>query len=375
MAKKENNDEIFEKEIGDMGGQPQQPQQPESDSLKGRRLQHVPGQKKALSEDEEAEMQAFINRSRSAGGRTRLTDRGIETIGGGEEEAAVPSGPISVSQGWIPVDRKELDIRSQFYPEDWTFYIRPATVEAVKNWSAIDEERLDVVNDVFNDIIRTCVSIKGETSNIPWSRMNSWDRFWFITKIRELTFPQGEAKVEFTDTCPECDEEIVFTLEPKALFYEFPDEEIVTKHWNAVDRIWYIDPKDYDVEGPATKFYVPTLEKDTAVFNWALRQARAKKKVNEVFLRFAPWLLAKVPKDEQVLDKFIKDCETKFKSWDVDLFNFFDDVIRNITINPSEKLRRICPHCGEEVVSNVRFPNGVKALFRTEAKHKKFGSR
>ena len=57
------------------------------------------------------------------------------------------------------------------------------------------------------------------------------------------------------------------------------------------------------------------------------------------------------------------------------MFEFMDEVVRNVTINPSEKLRQVCPHCGEEVVSNVRFPNGVRALFKTEAKHTKFGSR
>jgi hypothetical protein len=86
-------------------------------------------------------------------------------------------------------------------------------------------------------------------------------------------------------------------------------------------------------------------------------------------------MLVKVPKDTQVLEKFIMEAQQVYKSWDVEMFEFMDDVVRNITINPSEKLRQVCPHCGEEVVSNVRFPNGVRALFKTEAKHAKFGSR
>ena len=64
-----------------------------------------------------------------------------------------------------------------------------------------------------------------------------------------------------------------------------------------------------------------------------------------------------------------------YKSWSIDMFTFMDDVVRNITINPSEKLKVVCPHCGKEVVSNVRFPNGIKAIFNVATKAKKFGSR
>jgi hypothetical protein len=269
----------------------------------------------------------------------------------------------------------EMGVRSQFYPEDWTFYIRPATVEAIKNWSAIDEERIDVLNSVFNDIIRSCVSIKSASGSIPWNRINSWDRFWFILKVRELSFKQGEAKVEFTDTCTECEQELVYKLNPKSLHYEFPDPDIVQKHWNSYERVWNINPNEYGLDRASVKLYIPTLEKDQAILDWGIAKSRANKKIDQTFLRFLPWLLAKVPKDAQVLDKFITECHQVYKSWDIDMFEFMDDVVRNVTINPSEKLRQVCPHCGEEVVSNVRFPNGVRALFKTEAKHTKFGSR
>ena len=355
MANKKNS---FEEQIGNLGGAEQKPE----DSMLGQKLHHLPGQNEDLSAEENAELEAFNRRSR----------RNHNDGDGGDYK--YPTIPIS--EGWIPIDRKELGIRSQFYPEDWVFSVRPATVEAIKNWSSIDEDRLDVVNNVFNDIIRTCVKITSASGNIPWSRLNSWDRFWFILKVREYTFSKGEAKVEFKDTCPECDQELTYTLTPQALAYEFPDNDIVDKHWNSVERAWYIDPKDYDLDRPVVKLYVPTLEKDKAILDWAIAMSRTQKKnLDEVFLRFLPWMLSKAPKDEEVLNKFIHECEVTYKSWDVEMFEFMDEVVRNITINPSEKLRQVCPHCGEEVLSNVRFPDGVKVLFKTESKHKRFGSR
>lgn len=363
MAKKEE-EKILERQIGDLGGATETVEAPEEKSLIGQRLRHVPGDKENLTSEEEKDMEAFLSRSER---RSNFHSEDAEDRG--------PSNFPRISEGWNQIDRSEMGIRSQFYPEDWAFFVRPATVEAIKNWSAIDETRLDVINSVFNDIVRTCVSIKSAEGNIPWSRINSWDRLWFILKVREFTFKNGESKVEFNDTCTECEQEIHYVLEPKSLFYEFPDPEVVEKHWNAMERAWYIDPKDYGLDRQSVKLYIPTLEKDQAILEWCIARQRANKKIDKVFLRFLPWMLAKVPKDPTVLDKFITEAQMIFRNWDVDMFDFMDEVVRNITINPSEKLRQVCPHCGEEVVSNVRFPNGVRALFKTEAKHTKFGSR
>lgn len=352
-------DEFLEEQIGNLGGIQEQ-----EETNIGKKLRHIPGKKDELSDSEESEMNAFLNRSRSKSKLTQEPEYNSESI-------ALPQ----ISKGWNEINRAELGIRSHFYPDDWSFFVRPATVEAIKNWSAIDEERIDVLNNVFNDIIRSCVCIKSATGNIPWNKINSWDRFWFILKVRELSFKQGEAKIEFTDNCSECEQEIVYNLSPKSLYYEFPDDEIVDKHWGANERVWYINPEDYGLNRTAVKLYIPTLEKDQAILDWGVAKARANKKLDQTFLKFLPWMLAKVPKDAEVLNRFIEDAYRIYKEWDIEMFEFMDDVIRNITINPSEKLRQVCPHCGEEVISNVRFPNGIKALFKTQTKHTKFGSR
>ena len=64
-----------------------------------------------------------------------------------------------------------------------------------------------------------------------------------------------------------------------------------------------------------------------------------------------------------------------YKKWDVEMFSFMRDVIKNVTINPSENLSARCPHCGQETVSGVQFPNGIQALFQKQSSRKKFGTR
>ena len=364
MAKKTEN-EILESQIGDLGADPSA----EAPKDLGH-IQHpeVFGGQRNLTPDEQASMDGFLSRARKA------SDRSREAV----ERVIIPPDPQEdtpiIEGGWIPVDRREMGERSRFYPEDWEFFIRPATVQAIKNWTAIDEERPDIVNRVFNEIIKSCVKIlDGGGQNMGWGSLNSWDRFWFIVKTREYTFAQGESKVEFQDECDQCGEEVTYTLNSKSLFYEFPDQELVDKYWDG--EKWSIDPVEYDIDIPPITLYTPKIGKDAAIIEWATARAQQRQKVDEVFVRFLPWMLNKVPKDPQALDRMINKCMKEYKSWDADTFEFMDDVVRNITINPSERLRTVCPHCGGEATSNVQFPDGIKVLFKREGRAKKFGSR
>ena len=123
------------------------------------------------------------------------------------------------------------------------------------------------------------------------------------------------------------------------------------------------------------RLYVPTIGKDNAILQWMYLQNEQGKQPNEVFLRFLPYMLERNIKDPNVMAKSIKDAKRIYDSWDVEMFEFMDEVRRNITINPSEKLTQTCPNCGEAVKSTVRFPNGIKYLFAVQSKHKKFGSK
>lgn len=359
MSKNSQDYDNLESQIGNIGDENQSnPAVDDQPKLGKLRYNHTG--KQELNEQEKDEMQEFLNKSRRKSVFKRTE----------EENPSVSEG---VSEGWIPVEREELGIRSQFYPEDWEFAIRPATVQAIKNWTSIDEERLDQVNNVFNDIIKTCVKITSSTGGVSWENINSWDRFWFVLKIREYTFVHGESKVQFTDQCSECDEDIDFELTARGLFYEFPDEELIEKYWNG--KTWEIDPQEYDVDEAPITLFTPTLGKDQAIINWATEKYRATNKIDETFLKFLPWLVNKPSRDTAMFDRQIQKIYKDYKSWSIDMFTFMDDVIKNITINPSEKLKVTCPHCGKEVVSNVRFPNGIKAIFNVTTKAKKFGSR
>lgn len=282
---------------------------------------------------------------------------------------------VEYRDGWMDVEKELLGERAKFYPEDWEFKIRPATVEAIRNWSTIDEENPNSVDDVFNEILKSCLSIVTPNGPLPWGNIRSWDRFFFILLIREYTFIEGEKKVEFFEDCPNCENPVKFTLNSQSLLYDFPDPEVM-KYFSEEDQTWMIDPNEYGVEWPESiVLYLPTLEKDANIKAWLIDRVQANKKVDQVFIKFLPWLAPKISKDLTIAQRQIREYEVKFKSWDTEMFSFMDEVVNNITIIPSSKLIETCPVCGEEVTAQITFQDGIRTLFNMASGRKKFGSK
>jgi rRNA maturation protein Nop10 len=351
MANKEPQDfSAVEQQIGGMGGEI------ETQSLG--KLKYDPLNPNAPTGDEKKDMEQFLEKSRIA--RSEMRE------GAGND----------IRDGWVPISRDSLGKRDQFYPSEWEFRVRPATVESIKNWSAVDDARIEQLNSVYNEILKSNVSIKKGNDTISWQNINSWDRFWFIMKVREYTFAKGEAKLEYTEDCSECGNPITFTMTPETLNFEYPDQEIVDKYWNSVDRCWIIDPTDFGVEdSQQIKLYIPTLGKEEQILNWVYGQAQSGKKIDEQFIKTLPWLLKNASKDRETLDSQISLVYRQYKNWSLDMFLFMQDVLKNIAVTPLQTMKTVCPACGEEVTTSVQFPGGIKSLFITESRYKKFGTK
>lgn len=282
-----------------------------------------------------------------------------------------------VREGWLPVDRTLLGERDIFYPSDWSFYIRPATVEAIRNWSMIDDQNGNSIDEVFNEVLKTCLQIKDSTDRpIPWHNICSWDRFFFLLLIREYTFQDGESNISYYEDCPECETPVEFNLTSNALMYDMPDEEVIS-YYDQNSRTWAIDPSEYEVEGDPITLYVPTLEKDANIKAWMIRKLQENRntKIDPVFIRFVSWMTPKISKDDEISKRQMKQLKMAFDSLSIGQFEFMDEVLKNIIVTPKTKLIAKCPSCGEEVTSDIRFPNGVSGLFHIQSKRRKFGKK
>ena len=179
-----------------------------------------------------------------------------------------------------------------------------------------------------------------------------------------------------TEECSECDNDVQFVLDSTTLQYDLPDPEVM-RYYDRETCTWMVDPAEYDVNGDVITLYLPTLEKDANIKAWIIDklQKQPNKKLDSVFIKFLPWMANKISKNLDVASRQIKELEMKFKSFDTEMFTFMNDVITNIMVTPSTKLTTKCPTCGEEVTTNIRFPNGVSELLNVKRTGKKFGKK
>ena len=154
-----------------------------NESMIGKKLSINPGSHELSDET--------VNDIKNLGGNVKLGDNLYEVA--------------EAREGWIMIDKSILKEREIYYPEDWQFKVRPATVEAIRNWSAIDDQNVNSVDDTFNDILKSCLAIQTSRGPIPCFNVRSWDRFFFLNLIREYTFVHGEHNMEYEDECPNCD--------------------------------------------------------------------------------------------------------------------------------------------------------------------------
>jgi hypothetical protein len=361
MAKKIKNDyDVLEGQLNDAT---------QTESLG--KLKHNQSGQPELSESEKSEMQEFLDRSRTKGKRRII---GLNDI----DDDFDSNATSNIKDGWIPISREELGERSRFYPSSWEFRVRPATVESIKNWSAIDEVRPEQVNSVYNEILKSNVSIRDGEQVISYNQINSADRFFFIMKVRDYTFSKGEAKLEFTDECAECGEEIRFNLTANALTNDYPDEDIIETCWDAESRQWHISPSDYNVDYDDITLYMPTIGKEEMILQYAIAHAQSGKKIDEHFerfLKFLPWLMKNTSKNMDTLESQVNMVKRQYQAWSLDMYLFMQDVIKNIEITQNQTLTAKCPVCNAEVTSNIKFQRGIKYLFVGENKHRKFGSK
>lgn len=325
--------------------------------------------------------ESMIGKKINVGSNMQRVDREKENEFATEHRLSRKGESIAVNadirEGWLEVDKQLLGQRAIFYPEDWQFRIRPATVEAIRHWSTIDDENANSVDRVFNEILKSCFAIVTTNGPIPWYNINAWDRFFFILLIKEYTFQKGETIIEYSEDCINCDNPVTFRLSSDALLYDLPDEEVMGMY-NQQARMWEIDPNEYGLESDdLLRLYLPTLEKDINIKQWAVNryQENPNRELDAILIRFLPWFLPKISKDDTIAQRQIKEFKRRYESWDIDTFKFYDDVITNIIVTPNTRLIQRCPVCGEEVTSLIRFPNGASSLFNVQSKFKKFGKK
>jgi hypothetical protein len=250
-------------------------------------------------------------------------------------------------------DVRELPC-GRFYPTGTLFMVRPAQVKEIQAYSMVDDNNFYDIVEKMNDMLQACVRIK-----YPDGRMASFldvkdqDRLYLIFMIRELTFQQGNV-LGVNINCKVCGEENQIELKrSNFIFHDF--DEKLDRYFDKSSGNFIFITKN----GKEFKVTPPNIGLQKSFTDYIIKENNEKKQPNMSFLKIIPFLLEG---RTAITYDGIKSKLREFEDLDDISFQFLNAAINKMTFGIKE-LKKICTGCGEEVRTEMTFPNGASGIF------------
>lgn len=240
----------------------------------------------------------------------------------------------------------------EFYPTGTILMVRPAQVKEIQAYSMVDDNNFYDIVEKMNDILQSCVRVKYIDGSVgSYLDVKDQDRLFLIFLIRELTFQQGNSLS--VDSKCSCGEKIQIELKRENFVFHTIDEKL-SKFFKQSTKSYYfttINNKSFDITPPNIG-----LQKSFA--DYILKENSEKRSPNLSFLKIIPFTLSNT-KSISVND--IKNKLKDFQLMDDISFQFLNSAIGKMTFGIKELCKK-CP-CGQEVRTEMQFPNGASGIF------------
>lgn len=273
-----------------------------------------------------------------------------------KEAHMAKSNAIANEIGMKVVPLENLPSGGLFYEQGTEIAIRAARVEEIRHFSTIDESDIIDVDDKLNYIIERCAKIR-----IPGKTVTSYkdilelDRFYLVFAIRELTFSEGENKIQMKIPCTECNNVDTVDIE-RDHFHLVNLDERLHKYFNAEKRCFTFNTKG----GETFDIFFATIGVTEFMKRWIRSRAEKGQKLDNAFLTLAPFLF----KDwRDLTDEMFNDANYETLRWGLEKMSVVMGIIDILRTSGSNTISHICSVCGAEVRQPISFQGGYKSLF------------
>ena len=250
-----------------------------------------------------------------------------------------------------------FDIRElpcgEFYPQGSMFMIRPAQVREIQASSMVDDNNFYDIVEKMNDMLQACVRVKYADGKIgSFLDVRDQDRLFLIFLIRELTFQQGNT-LNAPSKCPSCGTELQVELKRENFVFHEIDVKL-EKFYNRNTGSYHFKT----VNGKTFELTPPNIGLQKAFTDYIIKENNEKRNPNLSFLKIIPFMLAG---RTSITYDGIKSKLKEFEDMDSVSFQFLNAAVGKMTFGIKE-LKKTCT-CGEEVHTEMQFPNGASGIF------------
>lgn len=249
-----------------------------------------------------------------------------------------------------------FDIRElpcgQFYPTGTLFMVRPAQVKEIQAYSMVDDQNFYDIVEKMNDMLQSCVRVKYSDGKIgSYLDIKDQDRLFLVFLIRELTFQSGNS-LSVSAKCS-CGEEVGIELRKDSFVFHQIDEKL-EKFYNRNSGSYHFKT----VNGKSFELTPPNIGLQKAFTEYIMKENNEKRNPNLAFLKIIPFMMNG---RTSITYEGIKSKVREFEEMDDISFQFLNAAVGKMTFGIKE-LKKDC-QCGEEVHTDMQFPNGASGIF------------
>ena len=248
-------------------------------------------------------------------------------------------------------DIKELPC-GEFYPSGTVFMVRPAQVREIQSYSMVDDNNFYDIVEKMNDILQSCVRVKYPDGKVgSYIEVKDQDRLFLVFLIRELTFQQGNS-LTVNSKCS-CGQDVQMELKRDNFSFHKIDEKL-ERYFSASTRTYHFST----INGREFELTPPNIGLQKSFTEYILKESNEKRTPNLSFLKIIPFMLAG---RTSITYEGIKAKLKEFEEIDDISFQFLNAAVGKMTFGIKE-LKKKCS-CGEEVHTDMQFPNGASSIF------------
>ena len=240
----------------------------------------------------------------------------------------------------------------EFYPSGTVFMVRPAQVREIQAYSMVDDNNFYDIVEKMNDILQSCVRVKYPDGKVgSYIEVKDQDRLFLVFLIRELTFQQGNS-LTVNSKCS-CGEDVQMELKRDNFSFHEIDEKL-ERYFSASTRTYHFST----INGREFELTPPNIGLQKSFTDYILKESNEKRTPNLSFLKIIPFMLAG---RTSITYEGIKAKLKEFEEIDDISFQFLNAAVGKMTFGIKE-LKKKCS-CGEEVHTDMQFPNGASSIF------------
>lgn len=265
--------------------------------------------------------------------------------------------PLANTIGWIPIPIKDLPTQGLFYPPDTVVAVRSASGAEIRHWSTLQEDDLSALDDMLNYVIERCATIKVEQHQpseskapiLSWKDIKEIDRFYLLLAIHELTFPNGENKLQV-----KVSDKMKIDVRKEMINYITFDPQLM-RYYDEDERCFVLKPKG----GQELKLDIPSVGVTQWLKHYIIRKQRMQETIDEDYLNFAPFIIRNWRGlNDDVYHRLVEDSN-RWNIMTISLMVQFKKIFSD-TIDP---VIRFKDEGGVEQTAPLNFQGGIKSLF------------